>query len=77
MTDFLPGPQDAAGNQLQDELAIADAHRMPGVMPALIAGHDVEALGEKVDDFALAFVAPLGSQNDDIAHGQTHPFYRM
>ena len=37
-------------------------------MPALVARDDVEALGQQIDDFALAFVAPLRAENDYIAH---------
>ena len=61
---LLAGPQNAARNQLQDELALADEHGVAGVVPALVAGHDIEAFGEKVDDLALALVAPLGAQDD-------------
>ena len=39
-------------------------HGVAGVVAALIAGHDVEALGEQVDDFAFAFVAPLRAKNE-------------
>lgn len=38
-------------------------------MAALIARHDVEPLCEQIDNFALAFVAPLGANNCDN-HGQ-------
>jgi hypothetical protein len=34
---------------------------MTGVVAALVARHDIEAVGEEVDDFAFAFVAPLGA----------------
>jgi hypothetical protein len=33
-------------------------------MPTLITRHDCVALGEQVDYFCLAFVAPLGSDDD-------------
>jgi len=35
-----------------------------GIMPAGIASHDRESLSEYVDNLALAFVAPLGADND-------------
>ena len=41
---------------------------MPGVGPALIAHDQVGALGEHVHQLALAFVAPLGS--DDYQTGR-------
>ena len=37
---------------------------MAGVVAAGVAGDDVELFAEDVDDLALAFVAPLGSEND-------------
>ena len=62
------GPQDSAGNQLQNKLLFPDKNRVAGVMAALITRHDVEALGKQVDHFAFAFVAPLRAENDDILH---------
>ncbi len=56
--------QHAAGNQLQNKLLALDGDRVSGVVPAGIASHDLEALGKHVDDFALAFVAPLGADDD-------------
>jgi hypothetical protein len=60
--------EDAARNQTQDELAVADQDRMASVVPALIANDVVKPVCEQVDELALAFVSPLGSENDDIAH---------
>ena len=80
ITAFLPGPQDAAGDQLQHELAVADAHGVPGVMPALVAGHDIEAFGEKVDDFPLPSSPHCAPRMITLLRshdGQTHSFYRM
>ena len=37
-------------------------------MAALVADDVVEAVGEQIDQLALAFVAPLRAQNDNIAH---------
>jgi hypothetical protein len=38
-------------------------------VPALIARHDVEAFGQKVNDLALAFIAPLrADDNDNFRH---------
>ncbi len=58
------GAQDAARDELEDELLAADDDGMSGVVPASVAGHDGEALGENVDDFAFAFIAPLGAKYD-------------
>ena len=62
------GMQHAAGDQLQDELLAAHLDRVAGVVPALVAGHEIEFLRKQIDDFALAFVAPLRPENDEIAH---------
>ena len=63
--------QNAARDQLEHELLLPDEDGVAGVVPALIARHDVEALGKQIDHFAFAFVAPLRAENDDIAHPQT------
>jgi hypothetical protein len=62
------GMKHAAWNQLQDELLRADLDGVARVVAALIAGDDVKFLREQIDDLALAFVAPLGAQHDDVAH---------
>ena len=46
----------------------ADKDRVAGVVAALGADHDVRLLGEHVNDFALAFVAPLGADQNRIRH---------
>ena len=55
--------QHAAGNQLQDELLAVDGDGVSGVVSAGIARHDLEALGEHVNDLAFALVAPLGADD--------------
>jgi hypothetical protein len=49
---------------LQDELLAVDGYCMTGVVAAGIAGHDLEALRQYIDDLALALVAPLGADDD-------------
>ncbi len=56
--------QHAAGNQLQDELLALDGDGVSRIVAAGIARDDLEALREHVDDFAFAFVAPLGADDD-------------
>src|SRR5208282_333519 len=58
------GPQNAAGHELQNEFLAVDDDGVPGVMAAGVARHDRKGLREYVDNLALAFVAPLGSDND-------------
>ena len=65
---LLPGAQDSAGNQLQNEGFVADSDRMAGVMAALIAHHHLEPVRKKIDDLPFSFVSPLGSQYDHITH---------
>src|ERR1035437_2355577 len=70
------GSQDAARNELQHELLLADKYRMARVMAALISSDDIEPFREQVDDLTLALVSPLGAQDDDVSHFvQTRPFY--
>jgi hypothetical protein len=41
-----------------------DDNGVAGVVAARIARHNVELLGEDIDDLALALIAPLGSKDD-------------
>jgi hypothetical protein len=56
--------QDAGRNEMQHGLLALDHQRVAGVVAALKAGHRADALGQQVDDLALAFVAPLGTQDN-------------
>ena len=42
-------------------------------MAALKADHDIGLLGQPIDDLALAFVAPLGADHDNIGHQEVSP----
>ncbi len=64
--------QDARGNQVQHGLLAADDQRVAGVVAALEAHHALRVVGEPVDDLALALVAPLGADDDDVARGRGH-----
>src|SRR5205807_809056 len=54
---------DPRGNLVQYELAGGRMDRVASVSAALIAYHEIGALGEHVDDFPFALVAPLGADN--------------
>src|SRR5262249_38304433 len=54
--------------QVQDEFALADAHRVAGVVAALIARDDLKMRRKDIDYFAFAFVAPLSADHDDVLH---------
>ena len=53
------GPADAGGNQVQLELAALVHYRMSGVVAAGVAHDAIGLAGKVVNNFALAFVAPL------------------
>ncbi len=57
----LPRPEDAGGDQLEDELLLAHLDGVARVVAALAADHHVDLAGQHVDDLALALVAPLGA----------------
>ena len=59
------GTQDAGGNQVQYGFLAVDDQRVAGVVAALEAHDRTDFLGEQIDDLALAFIAPLGTENDD------------
>ena len=61
--------EDPGRRQVQREGALVVDDGVPGVVAALEADHHLRMLGEAVDDLALAFVAPLGAEDGDGAHG--------
>jgi hypothetical protein len=62
--------EDAAGNQVQDVFFAAVNDGVSGVVTALTADDEVGVIGKKVDDFAFAFVTPLGSDENGICHNR-------
>ena len=48
-----------------------DVDGVAGVVAALVAGDDVEARREQIDDLALAFVAPLRAEHREIHRSMT------
>src|SRR5438094_321902 len=58
------GTQHATGNQLQDEFLAIDDDGMAGIVSAGIASHYGEILRQDIDDLTLAFVSPLGADDD-------------
>ena len=65
--------QDARRDEVGDQLLPVDDERVAGVGAAAVADHHVGELGVEVDDLALAFVAPLGADDDDVAHRPRRP----
>ncbi len=60
--------QDARRHEVKGELLGAMHHPVPGVAAALVADDIVGPTGQLIDDFAFAFIAPLGANNRHHAH---------
>ena len=58
--------QDARRDEPQHRLLAADDERVAGIVPALEAHDALRLFGQPVDDLALAFIAPLGTDDDDV-----------
>ena len=56
--------QYATGHQLQDKLFAVDDDCVAGIVAAGVASHDGKILRQDIDDLALAFVTPLGADDD-------------
>jgi hypothetical protein len=52
---------------VQGGLDAIDDQGVTGVVSPLKAHHALGTLGQPVDQLALAFIAPLGADDDDIA----------
>ena len=62
------GVEDAGGDQMEREVAVAEPDRVAGVVAALVAHHGVEGRAQEVDDLPLALVPPLHADDDDVGH---------
>ena len=58
--------QDAGRDEREDGFLAADDQRMPGVVAALKARDRMRPVGEQIDDLALALIAPLQADHDEI-----------
>ena len=67
MKHSTPSRRMPGRDQRQHGLLAVDDERVAGVVTALEAHHRGDALGQQVDDLALAFVAPLGADDDEVA----------
>ncbi len=63
------GAEDADGDEVEAVFGVADFDFVAGVGAAVPADGEVEISGEEVDNFALAFIAPLEADDGDIAQG--------
>ena len=48
-------------------VVLADVNGVARIRSALVSGHDIDVLGEHVDDLPLPFVAPLTADDDGAA----------
>ena len=55
---------------MQRELAIANDHRVTGVVATLITHDVIDTRTEQVGCFAFTFVAPLGPYEHDCRHAR-------
>ena len=62
-----PRTHDAAGNQVQGRLDAVDDQGMAGVVAALKAHHALRTFGQPVNQLALAFIAPLRADYNNVA----------
>ncbi len=65
------GVHDPRRHQVEHDGLVAAHDAVSRVRTALIAGDDVGLGGERVDDLALAFIAPLGADHDGTGHVRT------
>lgn len=58
--------EDTDGEEVGGVFLVTDADGVTGVGSAAVAGDKVDVVGEEVDDFAFAFVAPLKTDDTRI-----------
>jgi hypothetical protein len=56
---------------MKHELSFTYSNGVPGIVAALIPRNDVKVRRENVNNLAFAFVAPLGSDYDDVFHNNS------
>jgi hypothetical protein len=59
-------PENAGGKQVKDVFGAFGDDGVAGVVAALAADDDIGGLGEVVNDFAFAFVAPLEAGDNSV-----------
>ncbi|MEY5013755.1 MAG: hypothetical protein RIS92_113 [Verrucomicrobiota bacterium] len=62
------GAKDSGRDEVQDVFGSSDDDRVTGVIAALGANDDVGVFGEEIDDFAFAFITPLGADENGVCH---------
>ena len=64
---------DAGRHEVQRQLLVAMHHRVACIVASLVAHDEVEFARDEVGDFTLAFVAPLGTDENRTGH-RLRPF---
>ena len=59
--------QHARRQQAEDGFFAVDHQCVTGIVATLKAHHTRDFIGQPIDDLALAFIAPLGADDDDIS----------
>jgi len=68
------GPKRAGRNEPKHCLLAADDQRVAGVVAALKTDDALRAFRQPIDNLAFAFIAPLGTDDDDVlAHCGVRP----
>ena len=67
--------ENAGRQQMQSELTLFVDYGVAGVTAALITNHHVKLAGQQVHHTALAFVAPVDTNNRTIGHNIYPPSY--
>src|SRR5262249_22065135 len=58
--------KDSGRYQVKDMAAVVDAHRVSGVVAALVSCYAIKGFRKDVDNLAFSFVAPLDANNCEI-----------
>jgi len=61
--------QNSTRHQLESEPFAVDYQGVASVVASLVADYEVHLFGDKVGKFPLAFVAPLGANDNGRRHG--------
>ena len=64
----LAGMQDAGRDNVQDVFFAVHNDSVPCIVSALETYYKVNLAAEQIDDFALAFIAPLSPDDGNITH---------
>ena len=60
--------ENSRGHKVEDIFLAFDEDGVAGVVTALRADDDIRLLRQNINDFALAFIAPLGAHENCIGH---------